>query len=109
MLTPFTSEENSIDRKDGMIASWVTDLPGGFSEAHLAGIKRLNHRLALGVKLAQREQMAENIVSAYLGADAGMRVLDGKIRLGDWEMIEAVIWYSDMRNSKARDIVLQQY
>ncbi len=38
-----------------------------------------------------------NVLTAYVGRDAGARVLAGKIRRGDTELIEAAIWFSDMR------------
>ena len=40
-----------------------------------------------------------NVVTAYLGPNAGRRVLAGQIQRGDGETIHAVIWYSDLRGS----------
>ncbi|MBZ0218582.1 MAG: adenylate/guanylate cyclase domain-containing protein, partial [Fimbriimonadaceae bacterium] len=37
----------------------------------------------------------------YLGKDAGTRVLSGAIRRGDGSKINAVVWYSDLRDSTA--------
>ena len=45
-----------------------------------------------------REQIALNVVTAYLGPVAGRRAL-GQIQRGDGETIHAVIWYSDLRGS----------
>lgn len=91
--------QRAIDENDGMVSSWVTDRPGGFTEAAIAAVNRLVSRLALCAKLHVRESTAKNIVHAYLGLDAGQRVLDGQIKLGDGDTIRAVIWYSDMRQS----------
>ena len=91
--------EDAIEKKDGMITSWATDKPGGFDEDAIAAIKRMVSRLAVCAKLCVREATANNILHAYLGPDAGRRVLDGQIKLGDGESIQAAIWYSDMRNS----------
>ncbi len=41
------------------------------------------------------------MLSAYLGEDAGRRVLEGQIHLGDVEQIPAIIWFSDLRDSTA--------
>ena len=38
---------------------------------------------------------ATNILTAYVGRDAGARVLAGQIRRGDTQLIEAAIWISD--------------
>jgi adenylate cyclase len=46
-----------------------------------------------------KEQIALNVVTAYLGQNAGRRVLAGQIQRGDGETIHAVIWYSDLRGS----------
>jgi adenylate cyclase len=41
--------------------------------------------------------MAADLLLAYLGADAGKRVLSGEIKRGSFETIHAVIWYFDLR------------
>lgn len=86
-------------RRDGMMTSWSTDRPGGFSAEDISDLRRVQSRLAVGVKMATREQTALNVVNAYLGAGAGRRVLDGKIRRGDGEKLHAVVWYCDLRDS----------
>ncbi|MEQ8604088.1 MAG: adenylate/guanylate cyclase domain-containing protein [Marivibrio sp.] len=100
-LTAFRDRKAALETRDGLIASWSCDAPGGFTDAEIAVLKRLMPRLALGVKAAVREEAARNVLSAYLGASAGQRVLDGKIRLGDGDEISAVLWFSDMRGSTA--------
>jgi adenylate cyclase len=95
----FGDGQTAIDRRDGMLCSWVSDRPGGFTDAEVAALYRLRRRFALAVKVIMREELAGNIVHAYLGERAGQKVLDGSIHLGDGEMIEAVIWFSDLRDS----------
>ena len=101
LVTPFAGAPGAALRRDGMITSWTTDRPGGFAEHHVQGLKRLQSRLGVAVKIAIREQTAINVVSAYLGPHAGRRVLEGQIGLGDVETIPAVIWFSDLRDSTA--------
>jgi len=98
-VNPFAPEEVARARQDGMIMGWATRRAGGFTEAHLAAIRRLQLRFAAAAKIANREETALNILSAYLGGDAATRVLDGQIKLGDGEVIPSVIWYSDLRHS----------
>ncbi len=95
----FGDPEIAITRLDGIVTSWLTDHSGGFSEQHLNDLRYLQNSIALLAKISKRENTARNVVAAYLGADAGERVLSGRIRLGDVEQIHAVIWYSDLRNS----------
>jgi adenylate cyclase len=98
-LSYFGRESNARREHDGMMVSWSTDSPGGFTGDDLAALRRVQDRLAVGVKMAKREQTALNVLTAYLGANAGRRVLEGQIQRGDGELLHAVIWYSDLRGS----------
>jgi adenylate cyclase len=42
---------------------------------------------------------AQNILDAYLGPNAGAKVLAGQIKRGDAQDIDAVIWFCDLRDS----------
>jgi adenylate cyclase len=98
-LVPFGSVSPDELRTDGIAGSWSTDRASGFTEADIHSLQRIQQRLAVACKVTIKDQIARNILSAYLGADAGRQVLDGRIKRGDGETIHAVIWYSDMRNS----------
>lgn len=93
-LTAFDSES-----KSGMVGSWATDAPNGFSDSQIAGLQFLQQPFAVAIKVAAQQRLAENVVHTYLGPVAGQRVLDGQIRRGDGEGLPAVIWYSDLRGS----------
>lgn len=62
-------------------------------------LQRIQQRLAVSVKISIQRQITQNILSAYLGPDAGNQVLKGNIKRGDGESIYSVIWYCDMRES----------
>lgn len=89
----------SNEDRDGMLASWATDRPGGFSAAFFEFVKQIKPALGIVCKLADRESAAVNILEAYLGTDAGNRVLKGQIERGELVTIDAVVWYSDLRQS----------
>lgn len=100
MRTPFGDpEETDPERQDGVFMTWSCDAPGGWSDADIADLRRLQSRLAVVFRLAMRQRLAEDVVSAYLGADAGRRILTGQIKRGDFDNIDAVIWFSDLRAS----------
>ncbi len=102
LLTRFDRRADEIDqveRLDGLLTSWVTDRQGGYDGKHVQALRRLVPRFAVAAKMAKREETTRNIVTAYMGRDAGFRVLNGQIKLGDGELLPSVIWYSDMRNS----------
>ncbi|MEM7254438.1 MAG: adenylate/guanylate cyclase domain-containing protein [Pseudomonadota bacterium] len=100
-LFSFTDPERAVFSNDGAMISWTSNRPGGFSEADLECLEFAGQRIAVLAKIAKREQTLVGLVSAYLGSEAGRRVLNGQIRRGDLETIPAVIWYSDLRESTA--------
>jgi adenylate cyclase len=85
--------------RDRIAGSWTTDRPSGFREQDIRDLLRIQQRLCVASKMRIREQIASNVVTAYLGPNAGRRVLAGQIQRGDGETIHAVIWYSDLRGS----------
>ena len=86
-----------IGDMDGVYSSWASDAPGGFSDDDIAAIRRLMPYLALAVKSATLARVAGTLVETYLGRDPGRRVLQGRIKRGVPERIEAVLWFSDLR------------
>lgn len=83
-------------RSGGMVISWTSDGPDGFSDADLDAIRRLMPAVALALKSNGMEQMADDLLAAYLGADAARRVMSGSISRGSVDTIEAVIVYFDL-------------
>jgi adenylate cyclase len=55
----------------------------------------------LGVKAHSLARIAKSLVEAYLGRDAGRRVLEGHMSRGTADRINAVLWFSDMRDYTA--------
>ncbi|HEX9445085.1 MAG TPA: adenylate/guanylate cyclase domain-containing protein [Candidatus Binatia bacterium] len=86
-----------IGDMDCVYSSWATDAPQGFSDGDIADICRLMPFLALAVKSASLARVAGTLVETYLGRDPGRRVLQGRIKRGVPERIEAVLWFSDLR------------
>ncbi len=87
-----------IGRMDCVYSSWATDAPQGFDDDDVADLCRLVPFLALAVKSASLARIAGTLVETYLGRDAGRRVLQGRIARGVAEQIEAVLWFSDLRD-----------
>lgn len=87
------------DRRYGMLGSWATDAAGGFSDDTIDALLRIQDRLAVACKMAMKTKLMMNVAFTYLGPDAGSRVLNGQIKRGDGQSIEAAIWYSDLRGS----------
>jgi adenylate cyclase len=83
----------------GMMGSWATDSSSGFTEEMIAALLRLQNHLAMAAKMAVLGKLANNMLTTYLGGDAGKRVLNGQIRRGDGETIRAALVMGDMRQS----------
>ncbi|MEQ9260487.1 MAG: adenylate/guanylate cyclase domain-containing protein [Roseovarius sp.] len=88
---------NPKEAEEGVIVSMATDAPGGFTDAHLDGIRQLLPPLCLTLKCGANRLMAEDITAAYMGRDASRRVLSGDITRGSTQTIPAVIWYFDLK------------
>lgn len=98
-MVPFARDDEPGPHLDGVLGSWSTDRPTGFSSGELHSLARIQRRLVVSLKVQIKQQIAHTVLATYLGLDAGRQVLNGQIRRGDGEMVHAVIWYSDMRDS----------
>ena len=58
-------------RAQGMMGSWATDRPGGFIDADIAALLKIQSHLALVSKMAVLKRLAGNVLTTYLGGDAG--------------------------------------
>ncbi|MBI1942366.1 MAG: adenylate/guanylate cyclase domain-containing protein [Betaproteobacteria bacterium] len=79
--------------------SLTTRQPGGFSEHDIAETQRLLHPFALIMENFNNRDLARTLLETYLGRISGAKVLDGQIKRGDGQSIDAVIWFSDLRES----------
>ena len=82
-------------------SSWATRQPGGFTDAEIEAIERVIPPLARIGEIRAWYRVASNLLTTYIGKNAGERVLAGHIRRGDTETIHAAIWLSDMRGFTA--------
>jgi adenylate cyclase len=80
-------------------SSFVTRRPGGFSDAQVDALRRIMPPFSRVAEIYSWRRTARNILDAYLGEQAGEKVLSGKIKRGDGEDIDAVIWFCDLRDS----------
>ena len=79
-------------------ASWTTRAEGGFDEEACAALERLAPFLARRVELESAYYGTRTLLEVYLGKNAARRVLAGAFRRGGGELIEAAIWFCDLRD-----------
>jgi adenylate cyclase len=97
-ITNRFAAEGIIGDMDCVYSSWATDAPQGFRDSDIDALSKLMPLFALTLKSASLTRIAGTLVETYLGRDAGRKVLSGRIVRGVTERIEAVLWFSDLRN-----------
>jgi adenylate cyclase len=81
--------------------SWATRAEGGFDDDTLAALTELGPQLAQRVELESAYHATRALLEVYLGRNAGQRVARGDFRRGTGELIDAAIWFCDLRNYTA--------
>jgi adenylate cyclase len=77
----------------------ATDRAGGFTTEELQQVYDMLAVLARLLEVHAMHYTARTLLDTYLGKVTGQRVLDGLIKRGDGEDINAVIWFCDLRGS----------
>jgi adenylate cyclase len=82
-------------------SSWTTKQPGGFTDQQLAALRALVPALARVVEIVQWRRTSALLLDTYVGNRAGARILNGQIRRGHADTMDAAIWLSDLRGFTA--------
>ena len=77
--------------------TFVTQEPQGFSDQALALLDAIQPFLARRVELESAYYATRALLEVYLGNNAARRVLAGQFQRGCGELIDAAIWFSDVR------------
>jgi adenylate cyclase len=91
---PFRFSDGQIN-----VVSMTSFARGGFAVAHLGQIYEVMPMLARLFEVHALRRTAAALLETYLGHDTGRRVLNGLVKRGDGEDIDAVIWFCDFRDS----------
>jgi adenylate cyclase len=78
-----------------------TARPGGFSDGDLERIDALANLLAPLVETIHARRMTLGLLDAFIGPRISGRILQGQVKRGDGDRIEAAFWYSDLRGFTA--------
>lgn len=101
IATPFALPTAQEVGASGIVVTWATRAPEGFDQTTIEQIEYLQMRLALACRATIQTRIAQTLADTYLGRRAGSQVLAGRIRHGDGESLDAVIFYTDLRGSTA--------
>jgi adenylate cyclase len=80
----------------GVVTSWLSDAPAGFSDEAIELVAHTLPALATMFLWRSMQRSARTLMTTYLGSDAAERVLAGNVVRGRAECIRAVVWYSDL-------------
>ena len=95
--TVFFGTEGSPIALDGMAVTLVSDNPKGFSDRDIAIVDRLTPRLGLAINRIALQEIATGVLDAYVGKDAGRRILGGQVQRGAVVRLSAAILFADLR------------
>ncbi len=76
----------------------ATAASGGFDDAELERFSALANLLAPLIEITERRRMTLGLLDTFVGPRIGARILEGQVKRGDGERIEAAFWYSDLRS-----------
>jgi adenylate cyclase len=78
--------------------TFATDRPGGFDDAHIAGLLKLLPVLALVSEIRVKNRLARTLLETYVGSHAGELILAGATRRGTGTTVRAAIMICDLRD-----------
>ena len=78
--------------------SFSTRQSEGFQNEDLCVIETALPAFGAVMELQHLQRTARTLLATYVGPTTGEKVLSGAVRRGDGEIINAVLWYCDLRN-----------
>jgi adenylate cyclase len=77
---------------------WFAEGPGGFTSEQQSYLETICLTMAAPLQVVVERGVTRNLLRAYLGRRSAEKVLSGTVRRGIGEVIEAVVWISDLRD-----------
>jgi adenylate cyclase len=94
---------HSLPFANGQVSyvSFASQIGDGFSPEDLATLEAIRPFLARRLELESAYYATRALLDVYLGRNAARRVFAGAFQRGRGELIDAAIWFSDMRDFTA--------
>ena len=84
------------DETPGVLASWLSDAPGGFGDDAVVLIRAAMAAFSVAFLARTMRKTTRALLATYLGQDAAERVLAGNVVRGRAEPLRAVVWFADL-------------
>ena len=75
-----------------------TKRKGGFSDQHIESFRRIRDYLAPVLEVHALRHISRSLMNTYVGKRTSEKVLAGMIKRGDADLINAALWFSDLRD-----------
>ena len=98
-LFGYADRTSTAGGQEGILTSWISSAPGGFSDIDIDLLRRLHKPLCVEINSLTHKILVKDILRAYLGDYSADRVYSGQIQRGDGDIIDAVILFCDLRGS----------
>ncbi len=85
-------------REPGAAIIINTKRQGGFNEADIESFRQIRDYLAPVLEVHALRHLARSLMNTYVGRRTGAKVLAGMIKRGDADVINAALWFSDLRD-----------
>jgi adenylate cyclase len=100
-VVAFGEREPRIEQVSGVVISFATRRPGGFTDGEIESLRWLSSPVGLALQAEINREIAWSTLRTFHGSVVGSRILGGTIKRGAGERLRTVLWYSDLRNSTA--------
>ena len=84
----------------GLGSAWIlsTRQAGGFSEQDIEQFRVLRQYLSPIIEVFSLRHLSDSLLNTYIGRRTARKVLSGMIKRGDADVINAALWFSDLRD-----------
>ncbi len=86
-----------LDKDFGLITSWASGRPGGFTDRDFSILRRAIPLFALAVKGIASFEVAGTVLETYVGQETAREVLSGGMVRGAARSINAVLVFADLK------------
>ncbi|WP_373084457.1 adenylate/guanylate cyclase domain-containing protein [Sneathiella sp.] len=90
-------ENQRMEHSAGLITSWASDRPGGFTDREFKILSRAIPLFGLAAKSIASFRTARTVLETYIGKETARKVLSGQVLRGSVDSINAVLVYADLR------------
>ena len=84
----------------GLGSAWIlsTKCAQGFSHNDIENFRILRNYLSPIIEVYSLRHLSKSLMNTYLGKRTGEKVLSGMVQRGDADVINAALWFSDLRD-----------